>query len=903
MKTKAFYLLASLLLSFGLFSFIRDEDPLQKLLLSFQKYTTSHIQEKIYIHTDKPYYAIGDDIWFKAYVVDAQDLTPTSQSNILYVDLINGRDSVKKTLRIPLTAGFGSGNFELKDSLIEGNYRLRAYTSWMRNFGEEYFFDKTIKVGNAWTNQVITQTNYTFTKSGTNEAVIAHINYKNIDGFPYANKEVSYHVELDFRSISKGRAITDDKGNITLNFTNDKPFLSKTGRITTSIKIAENTIVNKYIPIKSTSNETDVQFFPEGGDLVANVRSKVAFKAVGADGLGKEISGYIQDKESNKLAIITTKHLGMGYFAFAPLPGKTYEAVVKFTDGSEKKFDLPIAKPEGFVLSVFPNYNDSVLVKINTTKAFADKNLNKVYTLIAQNSGNLIFTAKSKLNGIIISTIFSKERFPQGITQFTLFDENLIPIAERLIFMQPKDTLSIILNTDKEKYAPRSPTKISIQTLDPNGKPVFGSFSMAVTDEGKVPISEDEESTIFSNLLLTSDLKGYVENPNYYLHKVDEKKIENVDILMMTQGWRRFNWRNILFNNSPILSYKPEKTLFVAGKVTLGKNKPVVGGTVSLFSSMGQSILIQTETDQNGEFKIDSLFFNDSTKFVIQARTSTGKKNVDIELYNNPIQIVTKNINEPDLTVNINESMQAYLKNSKTQYEDWLRNGVVNRSILLKEVKVVDTKPQIENSSNLNGAGFADKVFTEKDLQYAISIEQALVGRVAGLQFINGQAYIRNSRSPAQIILDGMYVDPDFLNSISIQDVESIEILKNIGNTAIYGIRGGSGVIIINTKRGKPGYVNNTYAPGIMIYSPIGLFKPKEFYVPNYNDPKINNLVADLRTTIFWNPHIVPETTGKAEVNFFNADGTGNYKVVIEGMDLNGHIGRKVIHYQVNQTK
>jgi TonB-dependent SusC/RagA subfamily outer membrane receptor len=902
MKIKYYLLLSFLLVSLGLFSFVNEDEPLKKLFSNFQNFNATHTQEKVYLHTDKPYYAIGDDIWFKAYVVDAQTLTSTPLSNILYVDLIDGRDSIKKTLRIPITLGFGWGNFELKDSLREGNYRLRAYTTWMRNFGEEFYFDKIIKVGNSWTNQVITKTDYTFTKEGNNETVTAHINYSNLDGFPYAKKEVSYHAELDFRSLGKGKATTDEKGNITISFTNDKPFLSKTGRITTSLKIAENTIVNKYIPIKGTSNETAVQFFPEGGDLVENVRSKVAFKALGTDGLGKEISGYIQDNENNTIANLESKHLGMGYFAFAPLSGKTYQAVIKFTDGTEKKFKLPTAKPEGFTLSVLPNLKDSILVKISTNKAFAEKNHDKVFTLIAQNSGNIIYTAQSKLVGTNFASKLSKQRFYQGITQFTLFDENLLPIAERLIFLQPKDILALSINPDKDNYTPRSGVKMNIQALNPNGKPLSGSFSMAIVDEGKVPITEDEESTIFSTLLLTSDIKGYVENPNYYLHDVDETKLADVDVLMMTQGWRRFNWRNIVYNNFPALSYKTEKTLFVSGKVTAGKNKPVIGGTVSLFSSMGQSILIQTKTDQNGEFKIDSLYFNDSTKFVIQARTPAGKKNVEIELYNNPPQIVTKNQNEPDLTININESMQAYLKNSKTQYEDWLKNGIVNRSILLNEVKVVDTKPTITNSSNLNGAGFADNVLTEKDLEFAISIDQALQGRVAGLRIINGIAYIRNSNSPAQIILDGMYVEPEFLNSLNVRDVESIEILKSIGNTAIYGSRGGGGVIVINTKRGQVNYSNNTYAPGIMTYSPIGLFKPKEFYVPNYEDPKINNQVADLRTTIYWNPNIVTDSTGNASIGFFNADGSGKYKVILEGMDLFGHIGRKVIRYQVKPT-
>lgn len=897
MKKKFYFIIFIILTSFGLFSFMQEDDPLKNLLENFQRFHAENQQEKVYLHTDKPYYAIGDDIWFKAYVVNAKTLGPSPLSNIIYVDLINGRDSVKKTLRIPLIAGFGYGNFELKDSLQEGNYRLRAYTQYMRNFGDEFYFDQTIKVGNAWTNQLITNTNYIFSKTGNNDNVKAKINFSNIDGFPYANKEVTYAVELDFRNILKGKGQTDEKGDLVIDFINDKPFLAKNGRITTSIKIAENTIINKYIPIISTSNETDVQFFPEGGDLIANVRSKVAFKSLGSDGLGKEIEGYVQDNNGEKVALIKSRHLGMGYFGLTPAPEKNYEAVIQFKDGSEKKFKLPQAKPEGFVLSVNSNAEDSLLVKISTNQAYAEKNQQKTYYVVAQSSGNLIFTAKSQLNGTNFATRLDKVRFPSGITQFTLFDENMIPIAERLIFISPKNILDLSVKPTKNTYSQRSKISLDVKALDPEGKPIIGSFSMAITDEAKVPINEDEESTIYSNLLLTSDIKGYVENPNYYLHDINQEKMIDIDILMMTQGWRRFNWRNIS-NSMSSLSFKPEKTIFVSGRVTQGKDKPVVGGNVMLFSSSGNTFVIQTKTDANGEFKIDSLYFQDSTKFVIQARTSNGKKNVDIELYNTPVPIVTKNTNLPDLTVNINQSMEAYLKNSKTQYEDWLKNGIINRSILLAEVKVVDTKPKVEQSSNLNGAGNADRVLTEKDLQYALTIEQALQGKVAGLQMIGGIPYIRGQQ--AQVILDGMYVDSDFLNSINVQDVETIEVLKSIGYTAIYGSRGGGGVIVITTKRGKPGYTNNSYAPGIVTYSPIGLFKPKDFYVPNYDDPKINDQVIDLRTTVYWNPRVITDSTGYAQVEFFNADGTGEYKVVLEGMDLNGHLGRKVIRYQVN---
>jgi hypothetical protein len=897
MKNKLIAVLSIIACFFISLGFVADDDLLKKLLENFSTYHQKNIQEKVYLHTDKPYYSIGDEIWFKAYVVDAQSLTPTPQSSILNVDLINQKDSIKRTLRIPLIAGFGNGNFKLTDSLEEGNYRLRAYTTWMRNFGDDFFFDRTLKIGNSWSNQVITTANYAFSKDGNNEKVTAQINYSNIDGYPYANKEVNYSVILDFRNLAKGKAITDDKGNVTINFVNDKPFLSKTGNLNTTLKIAENTSVNKQIPIKGTSNDVTVQFFPEGGDLVENIRTRIAFKAVGSDGLGANVKGYVQDIEGKKVVNLASKHLGMGVFTFMPFSSTQLEAVITFDDGSEKKIKLPVVKPEGINLSINSNYSDSVLVKVNTNPVFLEKNKGKIFTVLAQSNGNIVFTAKSPLNGLNFSTKLPKSRFQSGITQFTLFNEFMLPVSERLVFIAPKDTLAINLTTDKVNYKQRGKTKIDLEVKDPNGKPIVGSFSLSVIDENLVNTEEEKLHTIFTDLLLVSDIKGHIENPNYYFTNINDEKLNNLDVLMMTQGWRRFKWQNIVNNSYPLLNYKPEQTLFVSGRITQGKDKPVVGGTVTLFSSIGQSFLLQAKTNDLGEFKIDSLYFPDSTKFVVQARTNKGNKNVDIELYNNPLQIVTQNPNWPELSININQSMLAYLKNSKTQYEAWLRNGTVSRSIMLGEVRVVETRPVAENSTNLNGAGNADKVFTEKDLQNVFSIQQAIQGRVAGLNFIGNVPYIRNQ--PAQVIMDGMFVEADFLTTIPPQDVESIEILKSIAYTAIYGSNGGGGLIIITTKRGKSGYSTNTYAPGLVTYNPIGIFEPKEFYVPNYEISSTNANTADLRTTIYWNPKIITDSIGKAKVEFYNADGNGNYKIILEGMDLNGHIGRKVIRYKV----
>lgn len=896
MKTKRTLLAGALFVCALIFyGFAVQDNPLAKLIAQLEQYLDKNTQEKVYLHTDKPFYAVGDDIWFKAYVVDAQTLTPSPKSNILYVDLIDARDSIRKTLRVPLFAGLGLGNIELKDSLVEGNYRLRAYTRWMRNFDQAYFFDRTLKIGNIWTDQLVTKASSVYQKNGDKQETTTTINFSNLDGYAYADKEVNYQVTVAGKLLSRGRTKTDDKGNISLSYSNNKTFLGGDGAIQTSITLAENTVINRRIAVVDEAGNTDLQFFPEGGDLVENVRSKVAFKSLGADGLGKAVSGFVQDDAGNKVALIKDKHLGMGYFAFAPMAGKSYQAIVKFEDGAERTFKLPPAKPEGITLALINPTEDKIGIRVAANQSFLAKNQGKTFCIVGQNSGNVVYTAKAKLNNLSFGAELERSRFIQGINQITLLDENMLPVAERLLFIAPKDTLSIKLQANKANYRQREKTSITVKATKPDGKPVIGSFSMAVIDPSKMDLQPDKEDHILSNLLLTSDIKGYVEQPAYYFNHPDQQVLANADILMMTQGWRRFSWQNL---NATALSYKPEKTISLSGKVTQGKDKPVANGAVTVFAKSDKILILQTKTDSNGEFMIDSLTFPDSTTFLVQARTEKGRKNVDIEIYDSTVPVVTANPNRADLTVNINESMQAYLQNSKSQYEAWLKSGLVNRSVLLKEVVVVDRKPPVKNSSNLNGAGNADKVFTAKDLESSYSLEQALIGRVAGLTFSNGIAYIRGQQ--AQIVMDGFYMDADFLNSIPVSDVESVEILKNIAYTAIYGSRGGGGVIVINTKRGESNYTRDIYVPGVKTIRPIGLVPAKEFYVPNYADPKINPNVPDLRTTVYWNPNIVTDSLGNATVSFYNGDNPGKYRVTLEGMDLSGHLARKVMYYNLN---
>lgn len=900
---KYFIFIFSILFSATMLGFIIDDEPLKKILTQIEKYRLQYPQEKVHLHLDKPYYAIGDNIWFKAYVVNAEKNELSTLSRILYVELINDKDSIKKSLKIPLELGLTWGDFALTDSLREGNYRIRAYTTWMRNFGEEYFFDKTITIGNSISNSVLTQVDYSYSKDPRGQKVLAKINYSDMAGQPLANKEVSYHVELDFRSILKGKGITDEMGNLQVSFVNNQPFVLKSGRISTTIRLDDKNSANKNFPVKSTSNESVVQFFPESGDLVNGINSRIGFKAVGSDGLGIKVSGYISNQNNVRLADFKSEHAGMGHFRLLPEITNSYTAHITFEDGSEKAYPLPKVKASGYVLSVSNADTDELKIRVSTTEnAKPDEEI----TLVAQTNGQVHFVSKNKLTSKTFNASIPKKRFPTGILQLTLFSAQNEPVAERLVFINHADFLQIDISSDKAEYKKRDKVKLTLDTKDPEGNPTLGSFSIAILDESKVPFNEADETTIISNLLLSSDLKGFIEQPNYYFDEINEDKVSQLDILMLTQGWRRFEWKNILADNYPTLVYQPETNLQVSGKVTTMAGKPVIGGRVTLFSASGDVFMMDTITNVNGEFRFDNLNFNDSTKFVIQARNEKDRKNVEIFLDRIPPQLVTKNKNEAMLEVNVNRSMLPYLKNSRNQFDELRRYGLISRNILLDEVKIVERKQEVKYSSNLNGPGRADAIIKADQLQNCFDLAFCLQGRVAGLIIRDGMAYLmRNMASsfrgpiPMQVVVDGAFLGPEFLSVINVQDVETVEVLKSGANSAIYGSMGGGGLLIITTKRGEVNNNYRSYSPGIMSYKPQGFFKAREFYSPNYDDPAINAKVPDLRTTIYWNPNVISDTTGKANIEFFNSDGSGNYKAIVEGININGSIGRKVFRYSV----
>jgi len=891
-----FSVLGAFLLSVASSSSLWAQDAnLTNFTKKLDQVTSKNAQEKVYLHLDKPYYAIGDDIWFKAYTINAKTGLPSTISGLLYVELVNEKDSVTKQLKLPMRAGITWGDFKLTDTLSEGNYRIRAYTQWMRNAGPEFYFDKTIKIGNAWANKVFTKSNNVVSTENNQQKVSTTIQFTDKQNIAYTNAPVNYEVKLNNKTVERGKGVTNAQGEITIEVINKQPDALKSGFIVANITLPNKQVISKQIPLKTTSKDIDVQFFPEGGKLVENLPNKIAIKAVNSNGLGELTNGVIVNSEGTEISKIETNKLGMGSFFLNPASGQTYKADLTFTDGTKKTVTLPVADKSGRVLSVANLDSTKLSIKVYLSEDLLNK---EEYNLIAQHNGIVYFSTKVSSGKQVVSLTVPKDSLPSGIMQISLLSSNFMPLNERIVFVNNlHDKINIQSENLKPSYGKRAKVDLTFAATN-SGKPTQGSFSIAVTNTTAVKPDPENETNILTKLLLTSDLKGYVEKPNYYFLNNDRNTRLDLDNLMLTQGWRKINWQEVASGAETAPKFPVEKRLQISGTVTRS-GKPVVKGKVSLVSFSGGFFMTDTLTDEKGRFNFDKIEFLDSTKFVVQARTDKDRKFVDIVMDVVPGQVATKNPNTGDIEVNVNQSLAAYLQESSKYFDDQTKRGLLNRTILLDAVTIVEKRKPTYNSSNLGGAGNADAVFTAKDLETAFSLSQYLQGRIAGVQIRNGQAFARGGQSPMAVMVDGMNMGgEDFnLDDIVVQDIETVEILKSIGNTAIYGFQGGSGVIVITTKRGDGARSVNTYTPGLINYTPKGYASAREFYSPKY-DVKPDSR-PDLRTTVFWEPQMIGDASGKSKISYFNTDVPGTYRIVVEGIDVNGSLARKVLTYEV----
>jgi len=905
MKKQFFYLfvLSLLLVANGLHAQQKPAIPINNVVEKVQQYFGGYPVEKVHLHFDKPYYAVGDTLWFKTYM--HHNLFDYDPSKIVYVEVLNSKDSLIQTLRIPLKDNAGNGHLVLDPQFVsQDNYRFRAYTKWMANFDNSYFFNKIVPVGDAINKKLGAE--IVFTPEGGTKTK-ATVQFRDRQGNLLSRRKLSWEAIDGWDPFDKGKAETDDMGRIQINLNIKNPEYIKKGRL--NVKIdgdkLEPAVEGSY-SLQHALWDADVQFFPEGGDLLAGVPKKLAFKALSTQGRGLRIKGKILDSKKKEVAEFADLGLGMGAITFIPVAGEKYKATVTFENGEQRSYDLPEVKEEGINVVLAKEDGPQFQLGLVASEAFYQKMSNQPFYVLGQSNGYLVYAAQATLKNASVVVNIPKDKLPNGIVQITVMQSDGTPLSERLVFNDAQALLPIAVKTDKTDYSRKEVVKLSINV--PSADSLKSNYSVAVIDEVKVPHDDDQDLGILGNYLLTSDLTGYIESPNYYFNPKHENRREALDALLMTQGFRRFSYTDLLAEKFPQVQFLPEQGITLSGTLRLNTGRTVPNGGL-LLSIPSRNIRKDAYTDPQGKFVFENLVFPDSSKATVSARGNANFRELVIYMDQTYFPAIDQgNPYARNNVQNIDADMKNYLTNSKSEYRS---------SVLIDEIEVTGVQRKQVTSkefSALSGLSMPEHRIEANRISGCNVLTMCLNTLLTGitydtqtLKYYVSRNYNQGSRVPVQFFLNGMPIDEPSLNSIIPSEIEAIEIFLRDDLGTVSRMYQNDGVVSIMTKKNEQksqprmslaeieSLLPKTNVIDMM---PLGYVKERKFYMPKYDTPESKN-TNDYRTTVYWNPDVTLDETGNATLNFYNADGNGKYKIVVEGQDESGNIGRQIYYYNV----
>jgi hypothetical protein len=759
----------------------------------FASYSSKGLYEKLYVQTDKNFYMAGDVVWFSIYNVDGTKHQPLNLSKVAYVEVLDKLNKPVLQAKIALNKGKGSGSFLLPVSLNSANYKLRAYTNWMKNAGPDYFFEKQLSI---------------------------------VNGF----------------------------------------------------KVPQEPAAVALMP-------ANADFFPEGGHLVANINSQVAFRVTDQFGRGINCTGVVLNDKNDTVAVFKTHKFGIGRFSFTPLTNTTYKAEVWTADGKKLSAEVPAVQSKGYVMQV-TEVGDQLKIKITTNIISAAAN-QQVY-VAAQTRHAFILAESSALRNGMAEFSIAKDKLGEGITQLTAFSQDRQPVCERLYFKQPVKKLSIEATVDKAVYATRQKVNLSVLSKDEQSQMASSALSLSVYKMDS--LATIGETSLLSYLWLSSDLKGRIDSADYYFSNTDALAADN---LMMSHGWRRFNWQSVVKNEAPAFEFAPEYNgHIVTGKiVNAATGSPAKQVPVYLSVPGAASHLSITESDDDGNIRFYLPAHYGAGQVVVQAHASQGNM-YRIEI-RNPFSgnysstkvspFVIPQTREQSLVAQ-NVSMQvqqAYYSDSIERFNSPLVDttpfyGVADKSYLLDEFTRFTTMEEVLNEY------VTEVILTKRDGKFYPHVLKGTQGPQEGEPLV---------------LLDGVPVDGNQMVSYDPMKVRKLEVVvsRYVLGSDIYG-----GIVHFITY--KSGMENLKLDAGAIIMDYEGLQMKREFYSPDYENG-VPSAMPDFRNLLFWSPGINTDANGKAQLSFFTSDLSGEYIGVIEGMDENGRAGKKVFMFEVNKDR
>jgi hypothetical protein len=775
-----------IIMLFSSFSFSQTT-AINQLQQQLNSYQSQNIQEKIFVHTDKSFYVNGEIIWFKIYNVLAADHKPSELSKVAYVELLNQGQKPVLQAKIALDEGTGSGSLVVPSSIRTGNYILRAYTNWMKNFSPDFYFEKVLTIVNTLKRP-------------------------------------------DWVSLEKAESYS-------------------------------------------------VQFFPEGGNMVYGLQSKVAFHVADQYGKGLECKGFIISQNNDTVASFNTLKFGNGTFYFTPKKGYQYKAIIQPGGNKIITSPFPDIYDKGYVMSVQNRNKDSLNIRVTTNLQDAP-----VY-LIIHSKQKIILAQASELESGKTDFIINKSILNDGISYLTLFNEARQPVCERLYFKQPREKMMIAAQPDRLEYDTRSKVTMAISTSDERDVPLSGNLSLSIFLLDS--LQSTDPTNIYNYLWLSSELKGIIESPDYYFNNSGPEADQTIDNLMLTNGWRRFRWEEVLQETKPSFEFLPEyEGLVINGKVIDKRTGNSVPNVTAYLSIPGERFHVSNAvSDQNGEVRFVVKDVYGLNELVVQTVAKTDS-NYRVELFNPYSEKYSYTI-LPHFELEEKWQGQLIAHSTNTQVQNVYEN---------------DKQPFLLPSIDIEAFyGVPDRRYFLDDYTRFPTMEEVIREYVifVRLRKDNDGFHFEVQNAPYQVsfsddplvLIDGVPVFD--VKKIIAFDPLKIKKIDVVARKYFWGNTVNKGIVSYFTYKGD--LANFELDPNAVVLEYQGLQLKREFYSPVYDNPeKQQSRLADLRNVLTWNPEIRTDQYGKQSISFYTSDLKGNYALLIEGMSNTGLPGSVV---------
>lgn len=660
--------------------------------------------------------------------------------------------------------------------------------------------------------------------------------------------------------------------------------------------VGKSTVADK----KPADNKTVLKFFPEGGDMVTELSNPVAFKAVDRFGFPVGVKGVVKSSKGAVVANFNSVHDGMGRFDLEPQPNTTYYAEWTDEKGKSYKTDLPAARPAGALLQLIGSEKllSFIIKRSNNTTPE-----NQRFYLVGNMYQQVVYKATINLsNNFMTSGTIPLTELPSGILEMTLFNSNWQPMAERIVFINKEDYLfDAAINVGVKNVNKRGKNVITVEVPDT----LRSNLSISITD---AEMADKGEDNIVSRLLLSGDLKGYVHEPSYYFNVVDDSTRYYLDLVMLTNGWRRFKWEDLAAGKLPVLKYPRDNYLSLRGEVLGVPTSQIPPGTsINAFMEAKDSSrqFFAMPLDSRGQFKEEGLIFFDTVKVYYQFNKDKRLTERATVSFNNgtlrgqstlPLDSAWR-IPVPLDTSALNRSKFMAAE------ADRIRPELAKQ---VKTLEAVTVKARQKSQKDLMDEKYARGLFAGGDAisfdmvndpfaQSATNIFQYLQGRVAGLQInmngANGPS-LTWRQSATSLFLDEMPVDASMIQNIPVSDIAYVKAFR----PPFFGASGGGsgGAIAIYTRKGNDAKASNASIPGGMEKNLLAGYAPlKEFYSPDHSKEAALYDVPDVRSTLYWSPYLLTDKANRrVTITFYNNDVTKRVKVVMEGMNEEGRLAR-----------